>query len=486
MSKHQAARSRRTRGVTASFIAAALGFTGLVALATSSSAVSEPGSSAENPIIHASPDLEPDGAATDGPYPNQCAQEQTWVLTGTHDESRYKRTVPAVDEVSHTEYRWAIEQRTYDPGQQEVSHQVYSYKKTVQDFRTKYQYQKQTKTTVRHGNSGPYVLVSDWSWWSPASTQWSFDNVEVLESGNHANWTQNHQVPGPDHTDYFDRDYRYVKNGVTQQVPNGSHQEYSGEVLAPLGAPWVLLGGYPKTVIDVAAVPASFSGWTFKEFTPWQSSATPPADPDGQSGANNPLNLQRIQAGSQESKTVITVEAKDAYTEYYVLDGTPSLNEDDASWLTDDQEPVGDGWTVFDEQTVTDKVTYYFWTDGEECIEEQPREIDPAVYTEPTCTTPGTLVGVDTVDYVWVPSGFPTAATLPATSISDAELIGETVYGPYDLTQLSGEECLSEQPPIETLAQTGFPLLGLLGLAGSLSLIGGGLLGAGRLRRNRH
>ena len=85
-----------------------------------------------------------------------------------------------------------------------------------------------------------------------------------------------------------------------------------------------------------------------------------------------------------------------------------------------------------------------------------------------------------------------TAAVLTATAVGEVTLSGETVLGPYDLTQLTGERCLSETPIIaETstvvtpaaLAETGFPLLGALGLAGSLSLIGGGLVNAGRLLR---
>lgn len=132
-------------------------------------------------------------------------------------------------------------------------------------------------------------------------------------------------------------------------------------------------------------------------------------------------------------------------------------------------------------------------------IDEQPDTVpvDPAVFTAPTCDAPGTLVGVDTQGYEWVRTGPDTAAVLTAHAIGEVTLTGTTVFGPYDLTQLSGEACLSETPIIPqapvvptvkqaTLAETGAPLLGLLGLAGSLSLIGGGLLNAGRLLRIRH
>jgi len=143
---------------------------------------------------------------------------------------------------------------------------------------------------------------------------------------------------------------------------------------------------------------------------------------------------------------------------------------------------------------------------GEICLSEQPREVevDPAVFTAPTCEAGGTLVGVDTEDYEWTRTGPDTAAVLAVSPIGDVTLTGTTAYGPYDLTQLTGEICLSGTPIIpETpitpqapvtptvvtqaaLAETGLPLLGLLGLAGSFSLIGGGLLNARRLLTGRH
>ncbi len=136
---------------------------------------------------------------------------------------------------------------------------------------------------------------------------------------------------------------------------------------------------------------------------------------------------------------------------------------------------------------------------GGDCVDEQPEEVpvDPAVFTAPTCDAPGTLVGVDTEYYEWVESGFPSEATLTAEEIGEVILTGQTVFGPHDLTQLTGAACLSETPVIPqtpvvptapvvtqaTLAETGFPLLGVLGLAGSFSLIGGGLVNARRLLR---
>jgi hypothetical protein len=151
--------------------------------------------------------------------------------------------------------------------------------------------------------------------------------------------------------------------------------------------------------------------------------------------------------------------------------------------------------TAIGNVTLTGKTVYgpYNLTQlsGEECLGEQPIEVTPAVFTAPTCEAGGTLTGDDTEFYTWVRTGPDTAAVLTATAIGEVTLSGQTVYGPFDLTQLTGEVCLSETPPIEeappvvtqNLAETGFPLLGVLGLAGSFSLIGGGLLNARRLLR---
>lgn len=117
-----------------------------------------------------------------------------------------------------------------DHGGDKCYEQVVQYRYERPRVKTQYQYQKQTKTVVTHDyadDASDYTeLVSDWSWWTPASIKWSDTSVEVLQSGDHANWTKNHQPGGPEtaHTDYFDRDYRYVPTGVTQQVPAGKEK----------------------------------------------------------------------------------------------------------------------------------------------------------------------------------------------------------------------------------------------------------------------
>ena len=158
--------------------------------------------------------------------------------------------------------------------------------------------------------------------------------------------------------------------------------------------------------------------------------------------------------------------------------------DDDAAVLT--ATAIGNvtltGTTVYGPEDLTQLT-------GEECLGEQPIVVTPAVFTAPTCEAVGTLAGVDTEFYTWVRTGPDSAAVLTATAVGEATLSGTTVFGPYDLTQLTGEACLSGTPLIPTdvtpaaLAETGFPLLGVLGLAGSFSLIGGGLVNARRLLR---
>ena len=185
-----------------------------------------------------------------------------------------------------------------------------------------------------------------------------------------------------------------------------------------------------------------------------------------------PLTFTEDQGGGEVTVRYFVTDA----TEYDVV---PAAMDNSATW-----PEAGEG-------------TFVEFKVDTDCVEggELLIPVEPAVYTAPTCEAAGTLVGVDTEDYEWVESGFPTAATLTATPIGEVELIGKTVYGPYDLRKLTGEVCLSENPLIPqtpvvptvvtpaALAETGFPLLGVLGLAGSFSLIGGGLVNARRLLR---
>jgi len=347
----------------------ALALTGLLVAAPASAVENlSQGDDSSNPIILTSLDDVPEGAVSTGAFKRLCAAVQTWSLTTSgdelieHPEYRYLREVPVVEEVSHLEYQWSIYSRAYNPGQQEASHQVYSYVKTVQDTKTQWYFVKFTHTKTQP-LGGEWSDYGPWTQWSPISHEsWEDNNVDGLGSpafhGEGVGWY---------------REWQARNTGETREVPNGSHQEFSGEVLAPLGAPWVLLSGYPKTVNDQVYIAPSFTPWVWSSFTPWQTSATPPVDPDIQAGEGNPLNLLQVGEGGPGvyQREVITTVYVPGYTEYYVLDGEPSLIEADASWVTADQTP--EGWEQFDTRTVTDQavtpdiVTYYEYSDGVQC-----------------------------------------------------------------------------------------------------------------------
>jgi hypothetical protein len=80
--------------------------------------------------------------------------------------------------------------------------------------------------------------------------------------------------------------------------------------------------------------------------------------------------------------------------------------------------------------------------------------VTPAVYTAPTCDAPGTLIGTDTEDYTFVRTGADTAAVLTATPVGDVTLTGTLMFGPYDLTQLTGERCEDDQITVSPVAPT--------------------------------
>lgn len=63
-------------------------------------------------------------------------------------------------------------------------------------------------------------------------------------------------------------------------------------------------------------------------------------------------------------------------------------------------------------------------------------------HTPPTCFVVGTLVGIDTDLYIWIRTGSDSEALLQAVAITaGTNLTGQTSFGPYDLTQLTGDAC---------------------------------------------
>ena len=107
--------------------------------------------------------------------------------------------------------------------------------------------------------------------------------------------------------------------------------------------------------------PAAFSEWRWASFTEWQTGRTPPADPDGQDGEDNPLNLTMI--GEPEERTVESP-------------GSPETTD----WLL--APPAGDGWVQADQRTVVDVPgstqevfdhwQRYSWTGGPHAGDDPP------------------------------------------------------------------------------------------------------------------
>lgn len=108
--------------------------------------------------------------------------------------------------------------------------------------------------------------------------------------------------------------------------------------------------------------PAVFGDWARASFTEWQPTDARPADPDGQSGPSNPLNLMQI--GEREE----------------TVPGTTSVVEI-TDWRRD--LPAGAGWSVNETRVVTDKLAYdepvsqavdqwYHWNGGNQATAPAP------------------------------------------------------------------------------------------------------------------
>lgn len=354
------------------------------------SANAEPGDSASDPIVVANPSEVPAGAVEDevSTYltPGKCDTTRSWVLTvpatedTSHEEFRYKRDVPAVAEESHSEYRWPLEKRTYTPGQDEVKVKVYTKEVREPKYKTVESWEKHVKGYKEKKVNGQ---------WVPDGT---FDYRDYPGAGpvpqdggsgpHNSTWTEGNIRYHSTYFKYVLISSEQVLVGYTDWAPTG--EEFEGSPPADTDTVRYIFKEYRVTQEET---PAVFGPWTADGFTEWSTNPAAPADPDGESGEDNPLNLRRVGAPS-ESKTVVDVEAVPGYTEYYVLGGNPSQNEADASWLLAEQAPGGN-WVQFDERTVTDSegtpevVTYYAWSDGKVCEDTPPPNNPPETPDEP-------------------------------------------------------------------------------------------------------
>lgn len=258
----------------------------------------------------------------------------------SYEETQFFRIIPGQDEVTHEEYRFT----RLNPGQDETFTQYFKYKKvipatagveecqwkiSVDDYTTKYQYQKQVKGVVQV--KGPYGWQNtggtfDWEWYTSPSYQWSFDDTSVLESGGHnsvqATWTE-----GGKQYRKVTTAYQYAQNGVTEQVKTGSHWDYQWSTEKP-GEGWVKTGDCRWLVEPTPEQVVYYNDgdWTTDILgDPWVEI---------------------------DSKSVGNDDAVAPFVEYKTADGV-TTNEDEAAWF---QEESFEGWEQFGESnTVIDQ-----------------------------------------------------------------------------------------------------------------------------------
>ena len=107
--------------------------------------------------------------------------------------------------------------------------------------------------------------------------------------------------------------------------------------------------------------------WTWSSFTDWQTDPNPPADPDGQAGEDNLLNVTQIgERFEQEVEGAGTTETTD--------------------WVL---ESPGEGWVQIDQRTVTDVEAHedviveaqpgqhYSWNGGNRGVDDPPTVVPP-------------------------------------------------------------------------------------------------------------
>ncbi len=315
---------------------------------------------------------------------------------------QYSQEIPGQKEVSHLEYQYSRN----NPGQVQTFTDFYKYnqvipaqsgtkeynwKVSVDDYKVKYQYQKQVKGIVQV--KGPYGVwkdtgtTFDWEWYSSPSYQWSFDDKSVLESGGHnsvqSEWTSNGQQFRK-----VTQAYQYAKNGVTEQIKTGSHWNYQWGVNSP-GNGWVktgeerwLAGQEPKPEQTIFYQDGAWV--TGNPGAPW-------VQYDHKSEGNNdaiaPFTEYRAQDGSatpdvnsagwfkEESftdwsqygqpKKVVTQESSATRTVYLYLDAQGNLqqteDEAQAGWFTaaDAASIDGNVWTKYNEQAGSSARTLY-------------------------------------------------------------------------------------------------------------------------------
>lgn len=361
--------------------------------------------------------------STPEPSPDLCVVEPERTELVEHEaetvrEQRWSRDVPAT---TRTEYRYSKPVKGTD-GIRECK-----WKSKVTDYKTKFQYQKQVKGLTQKQVKKPYggtkwedTGTFDWEWFTSPSYKWSYKDKDVLESGGHnstqAEWTDN----GVKYRK-ITQQYRYVKNGETQQVENGSHWEYQWASESP-GKDWTKTDEC-RWKVEPTPDTTEYSEWTIELLTdPWT------------------LSEQR------------EVPDTEGFTEYYVPGAEPSRDLGEQNWTEDSPAK----WSFVDERT---RVTKEAWTE----------EITiPAVYGP--CPTPSET---PTPEPTPTPTPEPTPEPTPSETPTPTPTPSETP---------TPEPTPTPTPtPEPRLAETGADVE----ILGTLSVIGLTLVTLGTILRRR-
>jgi hypothetical protein len=377
--------------------------------------VGEPGSSPDNPIVVTALNQVPSGAVQTGSTVTDCATTTTWTLTipatedSSHQEFRYKRDIPAVEEQSHLE--WGVEQRSRTVTE-------------VPDFITQYHFSKYVHTKTRTYTEATEAVAHWWNW-SPNNTHGPQDYTpgfpvdEGPDGRPRGTWQGPHVNGGPmqdtfgtfqtggGNSPFFHRVLisaataggwgPWSEYGPWTQWLPVTHESWENSN-TPLGVPQFHGSGQDGNVQWHREWQAQFDGQTRQfqigtrtetsEWTPWtvlSSGLTV------QPTLDENTNVREFRLVGPVK--VVDVQAAEGYTEYYVLGGEPSRNVSDASWIRLEQAPQG--WTQFDSRTVVDQqgtpavVTYYSYNDGVKCPPVEP-PVPPVPPTPPVPPVPPT------------------------------------------------------------------------------------------------
>lgn len=360
----------------------------------SPAAAANDGSSAENPLVVLDTSDVPADAVEDAvstySTDSQCDTTRSWVstLAGTeaitHSEARYQRVVDAVDGVANHQYFRVVE-HPYIP---QVTHTEMTYRRKVitQERQSAVGEQKDwvKDTTWYIEGEQPYAEPE----WRICLERYIYDDDGQNTYVKEYLWHHYIVVIPAQPAQKEEWQWQYSDVIIDDATPPSADLPLpEGGLRAPNG--WSRNGN--RTVIDVPAVAA------------WSETIYYTGEPDGTTDPDMAAWVSEAPAGDWTQGDEVTYEPApvEGYTEYYVEGGEPSLDIDDASWVSGE---APEGFTVFESQTIIDEpatdpvVTYYAWSDGVECNVPGPAEPEPEAPQTPEVPPVEQSPGVPSVE----------------------------------------------------------------------------------------